>query len=503
VGSTNLPAIKAFLQGEQQHRRSNWDSALGHYERAIRLDSTFPLALRRASVVLGWTRTGYDSLSTAYAFRAGALNHGLAPRDSLLLTLDSLMAALFHAGPLGSRADTAWAGQLSRLFATVSLATSRYPDDPEAWFYAGEAYAHFGRFAGKTREEQLQAFDRSIALDSAFAPAYLHPVELSAVYGPAAMRRYLRPYLALVPRDVSADGIRFVSAVVDSLPISNSTDRLATLTPHGLFAAFLALSYLADSAEVSSDVVRYMARHTGAGPIPNDSAFARRQFARNLLSRGHLRAGYQAFGRPLDLQLTEATLLGVVPAESVAAALREWSARRFDGSLSLAYLWWARQQDTVSLRAAIARAKSMVHSSLQKNPKVARYLSKSAAAYLALAQRDSSAALDEFLALSAGDCSACYYDRLTTAQLLLDHRRYQEAWQMLQVEAPGPSNAPMLSGVMWTLLRGRAAEEVGEGDRAIHSYGWVSAMWRNADPELQPYVREAREGLARLTAEQK
>jgi hypothetical protein len=33
------------------------------------------------------------------------------------------------------------------------------------------------------------------------------------------------------------------------------------------------------------------------------------------------------------------------------------------------------------------------------------------------------------------------------------------------------------------------------------SYAWVTGMWRNADPELQPYVREARERLTRLTGE--
>jgi eukaryotic-like serine/threonine-protein kinase len=503
VGSTNLSAIKAFLQGEQQFRRSNWDSALSHYERAIQLDSTFPLALRRVSAVLGWVRTGYDSLSTAYALRAGALNHGLAPRDSVLLVQDSLMAALFKAGPLGRLADTTWAPQISRLFATQALATSRYPDDPETWFYAGEAYAHFGRFVGKTREEQLHAFDRAIALDSAFAPSYIHPVELSAVEGPAAMRRYLRPYLALDPRDLNADGLRLVSAVVDSGPLSNLKDRVASLTPNGMFVAFLALSYLADTAEVSTDVVRYMAGHTGGGPVPNDSAFARRQLGRNLVTRGHLRAGYQAFGPRLDLQFTEAALINAVPAESVDAALREGFAKRFDGSLSVAYLWWARQRDTASLRAAVARAESMVHSSSQGNPNVARYLARSAGAYLALARGDTSAALDGFLALPVPDCPACYYDRLTTAQLLLHRRRYQDAWQMLQAEAPGPTNAPMLSGVMWRLLRGRAAEEIGEKDRAIQSYGWVAGMWRNADPELRPYVKEARDGLARLTAEPK
>jgi hypothetical protein len=28
-------------------------------------------------------------------------------------------------------------------------------------------------------------------------------------------------------------------------------------------------------------------------------------------------------------------------------------------------------------------------------------------------------------------------------------------------------------------------------------------MWRNADPVLQPYVREARDGLARLAGEKR
>ena len=63
---------------------------------------------------------------------------------------------------------------------------------------------------------------------------------------------------------------------------------------------------------------------------------------------------------------------------------------------------------------------------------------------------------------------------------------------------PGrPSRRPGL----WALLRGRVGERLGEGDRAIQAYGWVVGMWRNADPELQLYVREARDGLARLTGE--
>src|SRR5439155_18804201 len=44
LGSRSLPALKAFLQGEQFLRRSEWDSALTYHQRAIGLDSSFALA---------------------------------------------------------------------------------------------------------------------------------------------------------------------------------------------------------------------------------------------------------------------------------------------------------------------------------------------------------------------------------------------------------------------------------------------------------------------------
>src|SRR5206468_523555 len=53
----------------------------------------------------------------------------------------------------------------------------------------------------------LQTFDRSISLDSAFAPAYIHPVELGFSVGDSARAlRYARRYFALLPSDVSAAG---------------------------------------------------------------------------------------------------------------------------------------------------------------------------------------------------------------------------------------------------------------------------------------------------------
>ena len=53
----------------------------------------------------------------------------------------------------------------------------------------------------------------------------------------------------------------------------------------------------------------------------------------------------------------------------------------------------------------------------------------------------------------------------------------------------------------WALERGRVNERLGNREKAVESYSFVAAAWRNADPELQPLVEEAKEAVARLTAE--
>ena len=87
IGSRSLPALKAFLQGEQFFRRGLWDSALTRYDQAIAADSTFALALAQMAMVLGWypPTAGAYRPPEEYMRRATLHNHGLPPRDSLLI----------------------------------------------------------------------------------------------------------------------------------------------------------------------------------------------------------------------------------------------------------------------------------------------------------------------------------------------------------------------------------------------------------------------------------
>jgi tRNA A-37 threonylcarbamoyl transferase component Bud32/tetratricopeptide (TPR) repeat protein len=503
LGSTNLPAMKAFLHGEQFLRRSEWDSAVGNYLRAIEFDTAFPLALRRASSALGWSRSGYDSLSNAFAIRAGDHNRGLATRDSLLVTADSLMSSLLEAGPLANRADSAWSGRLRRLFATLEHATARYPQDPEVWFLLGEAGNHMGPYAGRPYVEQLAAFDKAIALDSAFAPSYLHPIEQAAVQGPVEMRRYLDAYLALEPHDPYADGLRLVGRILGSTSPSIDTAQLAAVPGTALFVAYNSLNRLADSAQVSLALTRYMA------PRWREFPFAGAQFraiaiARSLMARGHLREGHRALAGLVPAFYAEPALLGAVPAESAAAEFRRQLVGDEIRNVAMALPWWALRRDTVSLRAAAARGDSLTRSAPGWIERAGgRYVAAAAAAYLTLARSDTADAIRRLAALPRDDCPRCYLDRVVLAQLLVEVGRDAEAWGLLQADLPSATLAPFASEVLWSLLRGRVAERIGEREQAIRSYSWVVGMWRRPDPELEPYVTEAREGLERLTAEKR
>ncbi len=503
-GSTSLPALKAFLQGEQLLRRSAWDSALVYYQRAIELDSTFAPAFRRASLALGWIRTGTDSLSTTYAQRAGELNHGLPTRDSLYIATDSVMASLLHAGTLGSGADSGYGPRLDRLFQMAEYGVARYPDDAEAWHLLGEAEEHLGPMAGRPADGVSRAFDRAIALDSSFGPSYIHAIELAAIEGPEPRRRYMRPYLALAAgNDRAADGARLLELLVDSAtPPARRTALYRRTSDEGLFTCYSTLSRMPDGGEQALDLARYITAHPLSIPPLDTPERVRGVVPRQSMVRGRLRAGAAVFWPRDSLLVAEAALLGAIPAESASAHLSERAHSR-PTFIDVAWLpWLASRHDTVALtvmerRAAEAARRTPASASLPTPD----YVARSAHAFLALARRDTTTTIEQLLALPRSGCPACYLNQLTLAELLIERHRDQEAWTIVRANSPTAAAGAFPSEVLWTLLRGRVAERIGERDTAIRSYAWVAGMWRDADPSLQPYVVEAREGMARLTKE--
>jgi hypothetical protein len=288
------------------------------------------------------------------------------------------------------------------------------------------------------------------------------------------------------------------------------------------------LGWWADSGEAGVRLARALTLRSGTGvDFMSDTLMYHQYLAVELAYRGHLYEAYAAdrrllldpnasrFSAFLDPFLS-LSLLGVIP-ESLAAATfggalepgKAWPVHRWVTARQLRGLpWWLSRGDTASMARFALRARQEAQTQPSARGKLrSRYLHAAATAYLALARADSAEALGLFQAIpdTLRLENDCYYEKLTEARLLdaLGHARQAGAVLDRWVWSCGGHFLAPLGPlfVIGVLDRGRIAQGLGERQKAIDSYQFVVDVWRHADRELEPYVREARAGLERLAAE--
>ena len=492
VGTSSLPALKAFLQGQQFFRHSAWDSAVTYYDRAIANDSTFSIALALDGNTRGWMRGTADSGMISFMTRAARFNHGLAPRDSLLVEAGSQFALLGAAG----NGPPPFAAQ-RKLFATLHEALRRYPTDPVVWYTLGDAQYHWGWGAevGVPEREVVRSFDRAIALDSAFTPAYIHAIEMAFRYGTPNGRRYLAAYLAQNPTDVDAEGMRLVSRLADPAQAQTAETQaiLDTASVAQLQHAAAAMTEWGDSSDAILRVARAMTASRHAGDPAADTMQLRRRLVHALETRGHALEAIQMHAT----NLAQLAMMGAAPIAMADSVLsRDMLANRTCAPC-VASLWGA-VGDTLRLQHMIHMADSVTKSPHPPpGVEAAPFLVALANAYITLARHDTTRALDAFASLPDSLCHACGFGWLTQAQLLTARGRYAEAAALL--DETGVFNDPL--GTLVELERGRVAEKLGDGVRARDAYAFVADIWQHGDPAFQGYASEARAGLKRLSEE--
>jgi DNA-binding SARP family transcriptional activator len=526
IASKSLPALKAFLQGEQFWRRGLWDSALTRYDQAIAADSTFALALVRMALVLGWRppTAGAYRPRDEYMLRAALHNHGLSPRDSLLIVADSFRLAAEE-----MTEPEAYVRRKLQSVPAVEEAVRRYPEDPMAWYELGEWRMHEPWPIGVPPAVSLEAFSRAIALDPGFGPAYEHLLALFLDLGrPDEARRSAATYLALDSTARYRSEIRLAALLLDSSAIARAEaermlDTASVFTVWGA-AVNQHLEGWPDTAETAIRLLRRLGEPgRGAGisaPWVLDSVMWPQYLAHALASRGHLREAYVVNERLLRqpsasewsdfmTPLVDLSLLGVVP-DSLARATfgpslepaADWGP--FYTPRHLRGLpWWLSRGDTAALArfgalaARRARAPGTPIVALR-----ARLLGETSVAFLDLARGDTGAAIRKLSAIPDTLCLAdwytanCFHLNLTLARLLAARGDDRRAGELLERWRWSGGSTPLF--VLATLELGRIAERLGDTRKAAECYRFVMAAWRRADPELQGYVAEAREGLARL-----
>jgi serine/threonine-protein kinase len=185
--STSLPALRLYLDGQALLRRGAFDRAMDKFSDAFRLDSTFALAAIGVARAGEWTGAPFPP----------ALEAAWRHRERLSLRDRAQLETYLPRFPEGfGKREYIDAGERF-----VRLA----PDSPDAWYALGDALFHVGRLVGvpDALQRAAAAFDRSLALDSSYAPAIQHLSEIRAGLGDTAR---IRQGLAVMLRGDSTSG---------------------------------------------------------------------------------------------------------------------------------------------------------------------------------------------------------------------------------------------------------------------------------------------------------
>jgi len=172
VASSSPEALKAWVEGERDFRRGDFDQADESFLRAIEVDSAFALAWLRLAQSRGWRRNtpGIGSEREAYE-KAAALTDRLSPRERMLLRAQGNLVGLDSIG-----ADSLWAF------------VRQHPDDAEAWAQLGERLYHAG--SPDSMRASDEPFEQAIALQPRFVPYHIHAVDLAfQVFADSALAR--------------------------------------------------------------------------------------------------------------------------------------------------------------------------------------------------------------------------------------------------------------------------------------------------------------------------
>jgi tRNA A-37 threonylcarbamoyl transferase component Bud32/tetratricopeptide (TPR) repeat protein len=482
LGSGSVPAIKAFLQGSQYFRRTQWDSSITAFKEAIALDSTFGIAYLHLAQASGWSAGSGNSEAVAANRRAGQLvRPGLSPHDSLMLAAAGHYAAV---GRNGRRNLV----ETRAAIAAVTAVTEQYANDPEAWYLLGDMRYHTD--PKLTDHEALAYFDRAIAADSDYAPAYIHAIELAYHFGPDAGRRYADAYLRRDPRDFEGEGIRFAARAADPHTKPQEFEAmLDTLPLRVIQKAFGAIQRLPDSAEVGIRVLR-----GGLRRAPDDGM--RHAFStilgNELSLRGHIAEAWQLALSNKSYVAGEIAGLGLMPPDVVTKELRPWLAANDDRFIA-PMPWLALTHDSATLLAQAKVMDGFAARDTTPQHGVKAYVAAAFRAYAALARGDTTEATRLFTALP-DSVLTIPFDAFMQARLI-GRQDPKRAIAILERHVAGTD---LLYGAR-ELERGRLAEKIGDRQRAVDAYSYVASVWRSADsPQLRDGAKEATDALKRL-----
>jgi len=512
TSTQSLPAFRAYVSGESALRLGETQAAVNHFKDAVESDSTFSLAWYRLSWALQWNNDYVQALEASD--RAWQSSRKLSSRDRLLLR--GLRAYLYGA-----------TAEAESVFRAIS---SSYPDDSEGWYMLGETYMHLNPMRGRFFVEAKDPFKNAIGLWPKQWEARYHLAEIYAFEHQvdsldAVVADGLKA--GLDPEEAYYQRILLGFSRADT---AQQKSLLAELTKARVADPILSMSELAFFVGDLEQASHFVEIQT----LPSFEA-VQRGTAYIYLSNLALARGRWVEAQT-DLSKAEAlNPLGWVnqramlclhpylsPSPSDLRAVRDvvqawssssWSKRSEESAqqppgrpyrdylLGLLDLRLGDERNAMLLAQRLA-AGSGPPEAITTSRDFARSL-RSDQAWRAGRAKDALDALTEFPLVPAFvpgpyALKERVYSRWQMAELLRINGQREEAitwYEMLPYYSPF---GLVLMGPSY-LEAAKIAESLGDRERAARDYARVVRLWQGCDPEFQPHLKEAEDGLARVS----
>jgi DNA-binding SARP family transcriptional activator/TolB-like protein len=452
VTTASIPALTAWVEAEALFRRGDYEAAVAAYERAVAADSTFALAFYGLGNAYGFSGGEGSDRSDRYV---EALEQAMRFVDRLPAREVALVRAV--------HAWQQWA--LQEAEELLQRLLRNYPDYAEGWFILGEVYWHDGPNFPVSLEDAQRCFTRAVELNPEFAPYRVHLIDMAFVDNPdsAEAARLIEEYKRL--SSASALHTRRVEFGFD-LAFS-----------HPRFWPQVEAVYLAQER-------RGLALSRRTGTLFHGAA----------MGRGYLGKALEYLDRPQATtddrfcQPVYAHIHGFpVPADRLEEAAAVLS--QIDSTSNLNLVYCAAFLAAAQGRWAVhARAVEFFWDHWRREVDAGRSGWQGKANILVLRRGDPEAAVEKLEEVRRYQASPRV--RTVLAYALMDLERWEEA-------------VPYLAGWDDTYSHrhfhlARAYEGMGEHGKAAKEYAFFVEAWEDADPELQPWVEDARRALERL-----
>jgi serine/threonine-protein kinase len=498
--STSLPALRAYLDGEALLRRGVFLEAERKFLDALALDTTFSLAALGAGRAGEWQNRGEEGAAAGWEHRGR-----LSRRD-----LARLVAFLGPRHPAGSSVSE----QIAAAERLVELA----PDSPDAWYKLGDQLFHLGAVGGMrdAYARASAAFERSLALDSSYAPTIQHLSEIAAgLADTAGVRRGLEVLLRIDSVSPNAVARRWhVAALLgDTAGIRSAlaSDSIAPLGFGPFYIVAFALDTPLDLQGTEGIFPLALARSaTAAERAGNEVTWSRYELMRGRPSRAPALSGSPEVVR-LWMAVLDALFADgdTARGRAAAAALEKRLGRPLpvadldEGRARYAIGQYALADGRLELvRRAIADLRSpRLEPGKEWQTEFTRPYTLILEAQLAAAQRRPEAddllrALDSALADPTG-VTWTSYGNLVLARLHEARGDLPAALAALRRRYVGVATFPHY--VTFLREEGRLAALTGDRAGAVRAYRHYLTLRSEAEPALQPQVRQVRAELERLS----